>query len=31
VLAETSDDSSLACLLVFDCARNQWQLEAFYD
>jgi protein ImuB len=30
VLAETGS-GSVACLLVRDCARNQWQLEAFYD
>lgn len=31
VLAEAGSGSSLACLLVHDCAKNQWQLEAFYD
>jgi protein ImuB len=31
VLAESTSGSSLACLLVRDCAQNQWQLEAFYD
>jgi protein ImuB len=31
VLAESSSGSSLACLLVHNCTRNQWQLEAFYD
>ena len=31
VLAERSDGSSMACLLVRDLARNQWQLEAEYD
>ncbi len=31
VLAELTGGDSLACLLVRDCARNQWQLEAFYD
>ena len=31
VLAESSGGSSVACLLVRDCTRNQWQLEAFYD
>jgi protein ImuB len=31
VLAEPSSGPSLICLLVHDCARNQWQLEAFYD
>ena len=24
-------DASLACLLVRDCTRNQWRLEALYD
>ena len=31
VLAESSSGSSIACLLVRDCAQNQWQLEALYD
>ncbi|HXR38559.1 MAG TPA: DNA polymerase Y family protein [Terracidiphilus sp.] len=31
VLAESSGGASVACLLVRDCTRNQWQLEAFYD
>jgi len=31
VLAETGSGSSVACLLVRDCARNEWRLEAFYD
>lgn len=31
VLAERSDGSSLACLLVRDQARNEWQMEAVYD
>ncbi len=31
VLAESSSGASVACLLVRDCTRNQWQLEAFYD
>jgi len=31
VLAEAQDKRAVACLLVFDCARNQWQIEAFYD
>jgi len=31
VLAETSAGASVSCLLVHDCAQNQWQLEAFYD
>jgi protein ImuB len=31
VLAEAGSGSSLACLLVRNCAKNKWQLEAFYD
>jgi protein ImuB len=31
VLAETSAGASVSCLLVRDCARNQWSLEAYYD
>ncbi len=31
VLAETDSGASIACLLVCDCARNEWRLEAFYD
>jgi protein ImuB len=31
VLAETVGGSSIACLLVRDCARNEWRLEAYYD
>jgi len=31
VLAESNNGSSVACLLVHNCAQNQWQLEAFYD
>ncbi len=31
ILAETSSGSSVACLLVRNCARNEWSLEAFYD
>lgn len=31
VLAERSDGSSIACLLVCDRARKEWQLEAVYD
>ena len=31
VLAEVSGGTSVACLLVHDCAQNHWQLEAFYD
>ncbi|HEV3445450.1 MAG TPA: DNA polymerase Y family protein [Gemmataceae bacterium] len=31
VLAEAGSGSSLACLLVRNCTKNQWQLEAFYD
>jgi len=31
VLAETVSGSSVACLLVRDCQRNEWRFEAFYD
>ena len=31
VLAETVSGSSVACLLVRNCDRNEWRLEAFYD
>ena len=31
VLATTNDGATVACLLTRDCARNAWQLEAFYD
>ena len=31
VLAETSSGSTVACLLVRNCAQNEWCLEAFYD
>ena len=31
VLAETVSGSSVACLLVRDCQRNEWRLEALYD
>ena len=31
VLAKLTDGSSIACLLVRDHARNEWQLEAVYD
>ncbi len=31
VLAERSDGSSIACLLVCDQSRKEWQLEAVYD
>jgi len=31
VLAEAQDKRVVACLLVLDCARKQWQIEAFYD
>jgi protein ImuB len=31
VLAETNSGSSVACLLVRNCAHDQWNLEAFYD
>jgi len=30
VLAQAGGDT-LACLLVHDCTRDQWRLEAFYD
>jgi len=31
VLAENTNGSSVSCLLVHNCAMNQWQLEAYYD
>ncbi len=31
ILAERSDGSSIACLLVCDQNRHEWQLEAVYD
>lgn len=31
ILAERSNGSPVACLLVRDCARNEWRLEAYYD
>jgi len=31
VLAENANGSSVSCLLVHNCAMNQWQLEAYYD
>jgi protein ImuB len=31
VMAETVNGASVACLLVRDCDRNEWRLEAFYD
>jgi protein ImuB len=31
VLAERTDGTSLACLLVRDCRNNEWHLEALYD
>lgn len=31
VLAVQSDGAQVACLLVFDRIRSQWQLEAWYD
>jgi protein ImuB len=31
VLAENPIGNSVACLLVHNCAINQWQLEAYYD
>ena len=31
VLAENTTGNSVACLLVHNCAINQWLLEAYYD
>jgi protein ImuB len=31
VLAASGSGASLACLLVHDCRRNEWHLEALYD
>jgi protein ImuB len=31
VLAEGANGASVACLLVRNCAQNEWELEAFYD
>jgi protein ImuB len=31
VLAEKNNGAHVACLLIHDCTRNVWQLEAFYD
>jgi len=31
ILAENTTGNSVACLLVHNCALNQWQLEAYYD
>lgn len=31
ILADCSNGSSVACLLVCDRTRNEWRLEAFYD
>ena len=31
ILAESSDGSSVACLMVCDLARKEWRVEAFYD
>ena len=31
VLATQSNGAHIACVLVFDRTRNQWQLEAMYD
>jgi protein ImuB len=31
VLASCSDGTTVACLLVHDCRRNEWHLEALYD
>ena len=31
VLASRNDGTSVACLLVHDCRRHEWRLEALYD
>jgi protein ImuB len=31
VLAEAANGAAVACLLVRDCARNDWRIEAWYD
>jgi protein ImuB len=31
ILASRSDGTRVACLLVRDCRRNEWRLEALYD
>jgi protein ImuB len=31
VLAEDATGALVACLLVHNCAQNEWRLEAFYD
>lgn len=31
VLAQPSNGTEVACLLVRDCTQNTWRLEAFYD
>jgi protein ImuB len=31
VLATRENSTSVACLLVCDCARKEWRLEAFFD
>ena len=31
VLAEGSNGAAITCLLVHDCARHKWELEAVYD
>jgi protein ImuB len=31
VLASRNDGTSVACLLVRDCRKNEWRLEAYYD
>jgi protein ImuB len=31
VLAERGDGLFVACLLMRDCSRNEWRLEAYYD
>ena len=31
VLAQTGNGTAVACLLVEDCKKNEWRLEAYYD
>jgi protein ImuB len=31
VLAEAANGAAVACLLVRDCVRNDWRIEAWYD
>lgn len=31
VLAQTGNGTAVACLLVRDCSKNKWRLEAYYD